>query len=235
MLGKPEDQSPTTVHTVFGTGMFALAFLLVSNSSLGPLGIEVFDYPISITLQNQLIGLEIVTLILVTPLSIAAGVLALRGHRAAGPMAFGPAAYTAYMFVQYVLGPEYATFNAVVLFDLGVFALSAVLAVWAWTITDAAPMPDTTPTRQRINGLAWMHRVSDGRPHAVNTKCPAVVRELFLSREHFNHDEGHLADATIPHPTRRCRILRRPQLGIRGRIGAGDGVGAAIRPAHARR
>ena len=136
--------------------MFVLAVLLATNSFLGPLGIEVFDYPISNTLQNQLIGLEIVTLILVTPLSIAAGVLALRGHRAAGPMAFGPAAYTAYMFVQYVLGPEYATFNAVVLFDLGVFALSVVLAFWAWTITDAASMPDTTPTRRRIYGVVLL-------------------------------------------------------------------------------
>ena len=155
-LDRPEDQSPTSVHAAFGTGMFVLALLLVSNSFLGPLGIEVFDHPISSTLQNQLIGLEIVTLVLVTPLSIAAGVLALRGHRAAGPLAFGPAAYTAYMFVQYVLGPEYATFNAVVLFDLGVFALSVVLAVWAWTITDTASLPDTTPTRQRVYGVVLL-------------------------------------------------------------------------------
>nr|WP_294639057.1 hypothetical protein [uncultured Rhodococcus sp.] len=133
--------------------MFVLAVLLVSNSILGPLAIGIIDYPISTTLQNQLIGLELVTLVLVTPLSIAAGVLALRGHRAAGPLAFGPAAYTAYMFVQYVLGPEYATFNSVVLFDLGIFALSAVLTVWAWTITDTASMPDMTPTRQRICGV----------------------------------------------------------------------------------
>ncbi|WP_206510402.1 hypothetical protein C5142_22980 [Rhodococcus sp. BGS-1C] len=165
--GRPGDQSPASVntglppplssaHAAFATGMFVLAVLLVSNSILGPLGIGIIDYPISTTLQNQLIGLELVTLVLVTPLSIAAGVLALRGHRAAGPLAFGPAAYTAYMFVQYVLGPEYATFNSVVLFDLGIFALSAVLTVWAWTITDTASMPDMTPTRQRVYGVVLL-------------------------------------------------------------------------------
>ncbi|OLT32496.1 hypothetical protein BJF84_10555 [Rhodococcus sp. CUA-806] len=57
------------------------------------------------------------------------------------------------MRIQYVLGPEYATFNAVELFDLGVFALSVVLAIWAWTNTDTASMPDTTPTRQRVYGV----------------------------------------------------------------------------------
>lgn len=133
--------------------MFVLALALVLNSLLGPLGLGLIDYPISPTLQNQLIGLEIVTLALVAPVSIAAGVLALRGHRAAGPVAFGPAAYTAYMFAQYVLGPEYAAFNAVVLFDLGVFAAGVVLAAGAAAITDARSLPATTPARQRLYGV----------------------------------------------------------------------------------
>nr|WP_271210740.1 hypothetical protein [Rhodococcus wratislaviensis] len=148
--------APPGRHAVFGTGMFLLAGVLVLNSLLGPLGLGLIDYPISTTLQNQLIGLEIVTLALVAPLSIAAAVLALRGHRAAGPMAFGPAAYTAYMFAQYVLGPEYADFNAVVLFDLGVFAAGAVLAVGGWTITDTRSLPDTTPAKQRTYGVVLL-------------------------------------------------------------------------------
>ncbi|WP_244213136.1 hypothetical protein [Rhodococcus ruber] len=133
--------------------MLLLAVVLVLNSLLGPLGFGLIEYPISTTLQNQLVGLEIVTLALVAPLSIAAAVLALRGHRAAGPVAFGPASYTAYMFAQYVLGPEYAAFNAVVLFDLGLFASGAVLAVGAWMITDARSLPATTPARRRAYGV----------------------------------------------------------------------------------
>ncbi|MDV7999882.1 hypothetical protein [Rhodococcus sp. IEGM 1408] len=143
-------------HPAFGSAMLVLAAGLVLNSLLGPLGLGFVDYPISSTLQNQLIGLEIVTLALVAPLSIAAGVLALRGHRAAGPVAFGPAAYTAYMFAQYVLGPEYGEFNAVVLFDVGLFAAGAVLAVGAWAITDPRDLPVMSPRRQRAFGVVLL-------------------------------------------------------------------------------
>ena len=125
--------------------MFLLAVLLALNSILGPLGLGRIDYPISTTLQNQLIGLEIVTLVMVVPLSVAAGVLALRGRRAAAPVGFGPAAYTAYMFAQYVLGPEYPQFTAAVLFHLGLFAVGSALAVAAWTAIDPGSLPTTAP------------------------------------------------------------------------------------------
>ena len=82
-----------------------------STRVLGPLGTETIQYPFTGTLLNQMIGLEVVTVALVAPLALAAGLLALRGHRAAPFLGFGPAAYTAYMFVQYVLGPEYAEYT----------------------------------------------------------------------------------------------------------------------------
>jgi hypothetical protein len=136
-------------HVAFGVGMFALTAALLLNSALGPLGFDVVDYPISDSLQSQLIGLEIVTVFLVAPLSFAGSLLAIRGHRAAGIVAFGPAAYAAYMFFQYVLGPEYPTFNAIVLFDVVVFAAGLFLAIWAWAIVEPRSVPKLPPIPRR--------------------------------------------------------------------------------------
>jgi hypothetical protein len=136
-------------HIAFGVGMLTLTVGLLANSALGPLGFDVIHYPISESLRNQLIGLEIVTVLFVAPLSFGAAILAIRGHHAAGIVAFGPAAYAAYMFIQYVLGPEYPSFNAVVLLDLVIFASSLFLAIWAWTIVEPRSLPELPQARRR--------------------------------------------------------------------------------------
>ena len=136
-------------HPGFAAGLFALAGVLVVNTLLGPLGTETIQYPITGTLLNQLIGLEVVTVALVAPLAVAAGLLALRGHRAAPFLGFGPAAYTAYMFVQYVLGPEYAEYTPTVLFHTLVVTLSAGVTAWAWALASREPVPQLTDRRRR--------------------------------------------------------------------------------------
>jgi len=51
-------------------------------------------------------------------------VLAFRGHRE-GPVAAVPAAaYAAYMFIQYVVGPQYLEYRPIVALHLGIFVLS---------------------------------------------------------------------------------------------------------------
>jgi hypothetical protein len=112
--------------------LVALAVGLVVNTALGPVGLDVLDYPVSPTIENQLVGLELVSVLLVAPWCLASAVLVWRGHRAGAPLALGPAAYTAYMFVQYVLGPEHETFGAGVLLHLALFTLGLVVAIWAW-------------------------------------------------------------------------------------------------------
>lgn len=116
-------------------GLAVLAGGLALNTVLGPLVLDAIDYPISETILNQMIGLELVSVFLVAPLCVAAAVLTGRGHRAGAPLAIGPAAYTAYMFVQYVLGPQYATYPPAVVLHLALFVLGLVLAVWAWVRT----------------------------------------------------------------------------------------------------
>ena len=90
----------------FGWAVLALAAGLLPNTVAGPLSLGWIDYPISETMLNQLLGLELVTTFVVVPVLVCAGVLALRGNPAAPLVAVGPAAYTAYMFAQYVLGPS---------------------------------------------------------------------------------------------------------------------------------
>lgn len=140
----------------FAAALFALVGVLGVNSLLGPLGTEIIDYPITGTLMNQLVGLEVVTLALVAPFAGVAALLALRGHRAAPFLGFGPAAYSAYMFLQYVLGPEYAEFTPVVLFHTAVFTLSAVLTAWAWGLASRSPLPPLTDRRRRGYGAALL-------------------------------------------------------------------------------
>jgi hypothetical protein len=137
----PADQrmgAPTGMPRSFGMLLLALAAALLANSAIGPLGADLVDYPLSGTLRNQLIGLEIVTVALVVPWCALAGERALKGKPDAAVLAFGPSAYTLYMFVQYVLGPEYGEYHVVVFFHLAVVTLSGGLTLWAWTLSGEA-------------------------------------------------------------------------------------------------
>lgn len=186
----------------FAAALFTLAGVLVVNSLLGPLGTGTIEYPITGTLLNQLIGLEVVTLALVAPLAGVAGLLALRGHRAAPFLGFGPAAYSAYMFVQYVLGPEYADYTPAVLFHTGVLTLSAALTVWAWTLASRGPLPPLTDRRRRSYGAALLllaaFIVSRYLPVVLGGELPAEfaqARTFFWSI--FLLDLGVVVPATL--------------------------------------
>lgn len=133
--------------------LFALAALLVTNTALGPLGWEVIAYSISGSLLDQVVGLELVTIGLIVPVAVLAGVLALRGHRAAAFIGFGPASYSAYMFLQYVLGPEYSTYTSVVFFHTAIFALSCGTAVLSWALAAGQSVPHLTVRRRRSSGV----------------------------------------------------------------------------------
>lgn len=137
----------------FAIGLLLLAACLVANTALGPWGTGTVDYPISSSMDNQLRGLELVTVVLVVPWLVAAAALALRHHPAAPLLAFGPAGYAAYMFVQYVLGPEYATYSWVVLLHLGIASLSGGFTLWAWHLASHGPAPRLTRVQRRRRAL----------------------------------------------------------------------------------
>jgi hypothetical protein len=132
--------------------LLVLAVLLVVNSAIGPLGTGWVDYPISGTLHHQLVGLEVVTIGLVVPWSVLAGVRALKGVPDAALLAFPPAAYTLYMFVQYLLGPEYGSYRPVILLHLAVVTLSGGLTLWSWGLSRDAVLPVRSRRSERLYG-----------------------------------------------------------------------------------
>lgn len=114
--------------------LVVLACGLVANAVIGPLVFDLVDYPFSETVRNQGIGLEIVTVALVAPWSVVAAGLIWRNRMPYAPvLAVAPGGYTAYMMVQYIVGPNYVVYPHVLPLHLGLFLLGggAALAGWA--------------------------------------------------------------------------------------------------------
>lgn len=134
-----------------GYGLFALAGGIAAMALLGPLVSGVIRYHVTDDVLNQVMGSDLVSLVLIAPVCAAAGVLALRGNRAAPVVAIGPAAFAAYTAAQLALGGEFATLpgNSERFFPLflGVFVLSALLVVSAWRLSGDVPPP---PLRRTV-------------------------------------------------------------------------------------
>jgi hypothetical protein len=137
----------------FGVALGTLGLGLAVNSLLGPIALDAIRYPFSGGILNQLLGLDAVSLVLVAPLCVLAGVLALRRHPAGPVLALGPATYTAYMFVQYVVGPQYLSAPRILPLHLGLFILSIVVTAKAWSAIIPAELPSMTPSRSRRRGV----------------------------------------------------------------------------------
>jgi hypothetical protein len=136
-----------------GCGLIALGFGLAVVSLLGPFVTGAVDYHVTETLRNQTIGLDAVSLLLVAPLSVAAGALVLRGHVAGPAIALGVGAYTAYMLVQYVIGPDYVGLpgnnERVFPLFLLLFAAGWIVGLAAWSAADVLP---SSRQRDRLVG-----------------------------------------------------------------------------------
>ena len=199
---RPPGTTTRRSTTSFAVGQFVLAIALAVNTALGPLGSEVFEYPISGTLLNQTLGLEVVTVGLVVPFLVIAAVMALRGHGAAPFVGFGPAAYSAYMFFQYVLGPQYERYTSVLLFQTAVVALSVAMAIQAWAVASRQPLPHLTGPRRRAHGVVLLALaafiISRYLPVVLGGTMPAEfaqARTFFWSI--FLLDLGLIVPATV--------------------------------------
>jgi hypothetical protein len=170
-------------------GLLVIGFGLAAVSLLGPMASSIVDYRVTETLRNQTIGLDLVSLFLVAPLAVLAAVLVLRGHVAGPALALGIGAYTSYMFVQYILGPDYVELpgNNERLFPLALllFAAGWVVALAAWHAFDVGRVP-TSRRRERMIGrvvlpvLAFL---------AFFRYLPALADWMSATPE----DEGYLA------------------------------------------
>lgn len=143
-------QPQTRPQVGLALGLVAIGVGLAIVALLGPFAAGVIDYHVTETLRNQTIGLDAVSLLCVAPLSVVAALLVARGHIAGAALGLGIGAYTAYMLVQYVLGPEYERLpgNNELLFPLYLllFALGWLVAIAAWNSFDAVRLP---PSRRR--------------------------------------------------------------------------------------
>jgi len=146
----------TRMPRSFGLLLLLLAGELVVNSALGPLGADMIHYPFDETLRSQLVGLEIVTLLVVVPWCVIAGVCALRGRAHSALLALAPTSYSLYMFVQYVLGPEYAQYRVAALFQLSLVTLSGGLMLWAWALSRRARLPVLRRRAERVYGAVML-------------------------------------------------------------------------------
>lgn len=118
---------------------------------LGPLVLGVVQYPISDSMLNQLLGLEVVTLAGAVPWSIWSARLCHRGDRRGPVLAIGPAAYTAYMFAQYVVGPEYDVYSVIALGHVALFSVALGVAVWSFALGCWTGLPPLAA----VSGRRW--------------------------------------------------------------------------------
>lgn len=119
-------------QVVEAAGLAALAAGLVVNSVAGPLLVDAIDYPVSDSMRNQTIGLDAAALFVFAPACLIAAVLAWRGHRLAPVLAVSLGSYVTYIFVQYLVGPEFDYYPATLLLHLGLFVGGWTLAFHAW-------------------------------------------------------------------------------------------------------
>jgi hypothetical protein len=126
-------------------GVAAIGVGLAIVSLLGPFAGGLIDYHVTETLRNQTIGLDAVSLLVVSPLSGFAALLILRRHVAGAALALGIGAYTTYMLSQYIVGPEYERLpgNNELIFPLYLvlFALGWIVALAAWNQIGKARVP----------------------------------------------------------------------------------------------
>jgi hypothetical protein len=135
-----------------------LALGMVTSAVLGPLMLGIVTFPVSPAMENQLVGGEVVSLLLAAPVAALAGTLWLRGHRLAPVAAIGPAIYAAYMYAQYVVGPEYSRHegNSERAFPLYLLLVLCgwLLAARSWVAIGALDLPALGPRLGRGLGLA---------------------------------------------------------------------------------
>jgi len=156
----PKRREAAGAWRLLATGCFLLAAGLAANSLLGPLAFGIIDYRYTETFENQAIGLDAFALAIAGPLLLAAGALALRGHVAAAFVALGPSLMAAYMLPQYVLGGHYnaqpGNNEDFFLLHLGLFILSAAVAVAAWLSVDASRLPPASARSRRWTGVLML-------------------------------------------------------------------------------
>lgn len=155
------ERSPTEVvgRRWLALGLFVLGAGAALVALLGPLVGDVIRYHASEGAVNQIVGGDVAGLVLVAPLSVLAGALVWRGHRAGPVLALGPAVYALYMYSQLSLGGDFVhpgNSERFFLLYLGLFVIAGVIAIRAWTMINADRLPSTARWVDRTLGIFFL-------------------------------------------------------------------------------
>lgn len=211
---------PSRPDRWLGFGMVSLGLGLALNTILGPLVLGLITYPFTLTVYYETLGLEAVTLALIAPLAVAAGILVLRGHRAGAALALGPAGYAVYMLLQYVVGPQYATYQPSIAFHLVLFVIGAWLLLRSWSVVKVQSLPAVSRGWAAVTFLLAAFVVSRWLPAFAgmtnSTPVPAAGPDLTMFWSIFMLDMGMIVPATI---ATGVALLRRDRWAVKGLFG----------------
>lgn len=137
-----------------GAGLVALGVGVAAAAVLGPLVLDLLVYRTSPTTLHQIVGGDAAALVLVAPVCVLVGVLALRGHPAAPVLALAPACFAIYTYAQLIVGNEYLRVpgNVEAFFPLllGIFVTAGTVAVSAWNRVPAADLPAVSRRAEQV-------------------------------------------------------------------------------------
>ena len=169
----------------FGWGLVALGTVVATTALLGPWALDVIHYRTSPTTLNQVVGGDAAAFLVVAPVTVLVGVLALRRHPAAPVLALAPALFVTYTYTQLIVGEEYLRLpgNNERFFPLLLagFVLAGAIAITAWR--SAAP-EELPPMSRRL------------------ARTMAVVLGLVAAFVVFGLHLSSLVDAVRDHPLR---------------------------------
>lgn len=152
----------------------ALGLGIATASLLGPLWLGVIQQHVSANVENQVVGADAVSLLIVAPLAVLGGLLWWRGHTLAPSLTFGPAAYAVYIHFQYIVGSEYERYpgNSERFFALfyAIVLLGLLVALASWSQLAVGKLPRRHVQQlaawlliavSSLLGLAWIKAIAD--------------------------------------------------------------------------
>jgi hypothetical protein len=150
----------TLADRALATILITLAAGIALLSLLGPLAFGLLRYHVVPDVENQVVGADLVALVLVAPVCVVAGLLVRRGRRAGHVLALAPTAFVMYLYTQLAIGGEFAAVpgNSERAFALllALFWLAGAGFVLAWRSVDGNTLPELADPLRRTAGIVLL-------------------------------------------------------------------------------
>lgn len=148
---------PDSLRDTLALLLLLLGLGIATASVLGPLGTGALAYRTSAATLNQIVGGDLAGLAVVAPCALVAAVLVRRRHALGPTIAMAPGLWAVYMYLQLMVGQEYLQLpgNNERFFPLllALFVLGQAVAVLAWRVSSASPVPTLGARLERTTGV----------------------------------------------------------------------------------